>query len=523
MGRLLQLLSISLALLPAIPISTPRPAPFPNGGSHSMFSFDAFPEKADYLIGEPIRLKLRIANSGADALEFPDPRHAASDQPTIGIMGTSFPHGKLFNNLTALRESSGDPSFVPPAPPRIRIAPGTSWEGAAPITPLVQVGDPGEYRVRAALDYQNTRTTSKEARFQVHAVAPFSVHLGLGLRPFEAATGQVVFLQRSRESSGVYAVRFDETRPDIAEVETQPPILRATVSAAAADVAAPWRNAPFFNELLQWIVWREGHSIKALSSVMSNPLSADLPEEPAYLVQPPLKTTGGPVEVLAVSPNREEISLVEFASGPVGQDPSARVIWKDRLPAPPAGITAALTPVSRQSERHVALTVQRQTGFEIFHSRYAETGRFEAFQSVRVQTGHLLADAPPALFAGENGHAIVGVLATPDDHSNACTFAEAEFDAGGKPVGPARSTTFPLPGRANAGAVLYSQNQGGPLRLDLVVSVEGAGLLHIDPSRHLVPLSVQGVPTHPILLAPGAHVTYVLYADPKRGLYFEAL
>ncbi len=516
--------SIPLAagILAGLMVSTSHPAPLPKGGFATMFSYDAFPDKTDYLLGERIALRLRVANSGPGAIELPDPGHAASDQPTFALIGPAFPHGTLFNNLMAMRQARGDPSFTAPTT-RIRIAPGAIWEGTAAITPLVQVAVPGEYRVRSVIDYQGTRTTSKEARFQVRAVTPTFVQLGLGLRPSQAAAGEVVFIQSGGNSAGVYSFEFRETRPDLSEMHTDTPLHRATVSAGATDIGAPWRNAPYFNELLRWIVWREGRSIKALSSVMRQALSVDLPSEPAYLVEPPLKTTGGPVEVLAVSGNREEISLVEFASSEVGENPSARIAWKDRLPAAPTTITAALAPVSRQSERHLAFTVQHQSGFEIFHSRYAGGGRPEPFQSVRIPTGRLLVDAPPALFAGENGHATIGVLAAPEDRSDACIFVEVEFDAAGKPVGTPRLSTFPLPGRPTSGAVLYSQNQGGPLRLDMVVAVEGSRLLHLDRSRHLTPVSFEGTPTHPILLAPGAQAAFMLCVDPKRGLYFGAL
>ncbi len=489
-----------------------------------MFSFDAIPEKADYLAGERIALKLRVENAGPGAIDLPDPKHAASDQPTIALIGPAFPHGKVLNNLGALREAKGDPSFTPTSPaPRIRIAAGDSWEGITDLTALTKVSDPGVYRVRAVLDYQDVRTSSKEARFQVRAMAPALVRLGFGVPPDSKASGRLVFIQGGGNPAGVYASRFDQDQNAPGGMAIEPPAGRAAVNAGATDLAIPWKNAPFFSEPLQWIVWRERRSIKGLSSVMNEPLSVDLPAEPAYLVQPPLKTSGGPVEVLAVSATREEISLVDFSSSPVGRDPYGRIVWKNRLPAPPTAtaITAALAPASRQSERHIALAIQRQPGFEIFHSRYTESG-LAPFQSVRVQAGRLLADTPPALFASDTGRATVGVLTAPDGGSDACIVVEAEFDASGKSMGRPRLTTFPLPGRPTSGAVLYSQHAGG-VNLDVVVAVLGTGLMYLDRPDHMGPVAVQGTPTRPILLAPGVPATFVLYTDPKRGLYFEAL
>jgi hypothetical protein len=484
-----------------------------------MLTYEAVPEKQDYVLNEKVRLRLRIHNPGPGSIEIPDPRNDASDQPTIGLIGPAFPQGKLISNLAALRERNG-PGFSPLPPPSIHIAPNATWEGFVPLTPMAPIAEPGEYRVRSKLAYQAGRVDSKETRFRVQAILPSSVQLGFGLESRPAASGEVVFIQRGENSSALYAFRFAEGPPDTVEIAQGTPIRRATVGAGATDVAAPRRDAPFFNELLQWIVWREGKSIKALSSVMSQPLSADLPAEPAGLVRPPLKTTGGPVEVLALSGDRQEISLVRFSSAPNGESPSARVVWQTRLPAAPAGAIAALAPANLQSARHVALIVQRDSGFEILHSRYTEAGRMEAFQSVAVSKGKLLPDAL-ALFIDGAGHAKVAVLSA-DGDAHSCILAEAEFDPSGKAVGPARIRNFALPGRPSAGAVLYTYGQGAQLRFDAAVEVESHGVLRLEFDR-FVPVSAQGKPTTPMLLTPGSESSYLLYADPKRGLYFEPL
>lgn len=498
-------------------------AAIPRGGLKNMISYEASSDKQDYIAGEQIRLLMRVENQGPETAELPDPQHPASDQPTIGLIGPGFPQGKLFSNLTALKVASGDESFVPPPAATVRIEPGQSWQGFSTLTRMAQVREPGEYRMRSSLAFQGQRKASEEKRFQVHAVDPSSIHLGLGSRPYKSASGEAVFIQKSQNSASVYVTRFNEDRPDIAEMSTNAPIHRATVSAGATDAVSPWRNDSFFGELLQWIVWREGRSIKSLSTVMSTPLSVELPAEPAYLVYPPLKTTGGPVEVLAVSPASDAVTLVEFSSSPVGENPSAKALWTERLPGTPAGITAALAPISQQSARHLALTVEKPLGFTVFHSRYNGSGRLEPFRQVAVETGRLLPAVPPALFVDGSGRVKVAVLTVSAENAHSCNLVEIEFGPSGDPVGNPRALNLALPGPPSAATILYSQNEGEPLRRDLVVAVQGHGLVHLDHTGHMIPVSVQGTPTSPILLAPGKEVTYVLYLDPKRGLYFEAL
>src|SRR5690349_19589871 len=82
----------------------------------------------------------------------------------------------------------------------------------------------------------------------------------------------------------VHSIRFQESDPSNSEVALDPTRRRATASAGATDVMSPWRNTPFFDEMLQWTVWREGRSIKALSSVEKVPATIDLPAEPDFLV-----------------------------------------------------------------------------------------------------------------------------------------------------------------------------------------------------------------------------------------------
>ena len=354
-----------------------------------------------------------------------------------------------------------------------------------------------------------------------NARAPFAAHIGLGTRPFGSAMGQVVSIQREQSASAIYSFDFREN-PEISEMSPEKPIRRSPAAANATDVVAPWRNTPFFDELLQWIVWREGRSIKALSSVMSAPLSTDLSAEPAYLVHPPLKTKEGPVEVLAVSHDRTEISLVEFSSSAVGENPSARMLWKNRLPAAPEAITAALASVSQQGARHVAFAAQRPSGFEIFHARYTANG-LDAFHSVHVAKGRLLPQVSPSLFIDDAGLVKFGILAAPDEHAHTCTFVEAEFDISGKSVGDPKLTSFDVAGPPATGAVLYSQNQGQPMRRDAVVAVKDHGIVHLDREGHMSPALVQGIPVAPIQLAPGQHSTYVLYVNPQGRLYFEPL
>ncbi len=201
--------------------------------------------------------------------------------------------------------------------------------------------------------------------------------MGLGIWPLGAGEGDGAFIHRGagEAPSLRYSFSFIETRPDIGETKIRGPILRTSVDANATDVGVPWRNTPFYDELIQWIVWREGRAVMAISNTGQR-ASLELPEEPATLVMPPLKTKGGPVEVLALSNTKKELTLVRFT--PAGL---AQLGWSAPLPAVPSVVTTALGPVGLGSERHVGFAAPSGNGIELFHGRFTETGALGRFAS----------------------------------------------------------------------------------------------------------------------------------------------
>jgi hypothetical protein len=126
---------------------------------------------------------------------------------------------------------------------------------------------------------------------------------------------------------------------------------------------------------------------------------------------------------------------------------------------------------SQQSARHIAFAVQRQSGFEIFHARYTANG-LDAFHSVHVAKGRLLPNVSPSLFIDDAGLVKFEILTAPDDQAHTYTPVEAEFDISGKSAGDPKLTSFDVAGPPATGAVLYSQNQGQPVRRDAVVAVK---------------------------------------------------
>ena len=77
--------------------------------------------------------------------------------------------------------------------------------------------------------------------------------------------------------------------------------------------------------------------------------------------------------------------------------------------------------------------------------------------------------------------------------------------------------------RPTGGATLYVDKEGDIIRREAVIIIEDSSIVRLNPSGEIVPVLVPGVPTSPILLIPGKKLSYILYHDPVRGLYFEPL
>lgn len=482
-----------------------------------MIEYQVSPARSDYVSGEEVEIAVRIANRRAVPIRVPDPEMMASVQPVHRLTGPAWPGGIRFTNSHLLPSGS-----VPAAEAQklITIQPGAAWTGRFSLNSMLNVTTPGEYRLTSNLDWEDVRAESQPSAFRVEAMRVTSVHLGLGIRPFEAGEGEGAFIQNGAASSQIYSFTFQELRPAIAEAVVDTPLHRFTAGPDAADIAVPWRKAPFFNELVRWIVWREGRAVKALSMASQKPVSLNLPTDLSQLVLPPLKTTGGPVEVLAVSGDGSTLSRVDFTGKP-GEEGSAMLVWNTPLPAHPAGITAALEGDEQGSYRHIAFVAGYAGGFEIFHAQYRPGGPPPSFASVRIPSRRPVPGADPALLIEPDGRVRVGVLTMAEGDNSTAELVETIFAGNGAAAQPRVMRLGQLSGKAAGGALLYGDKQGVLLRTG-VIEMEDKRLFKLDANLKLVPAN-PGTPTHRLLLAPGKQTTYVLCIDPARGLYIEGL
>ena len=487
-------------------------------GISKMIEYEVQPTRSAYVSGEEVEMLVRIVSHESGPVQIPDPTVRTNAQPQYQLTGPGWPEGIRFTNGRVL------PAGVEPSIENqklITIPPGGDWTGQISLRPILGRPALGEYVLTSTLAWEHAQAESKPASFRVEPMQITSAHIGLGTRPLESAEGEGAFLQHGASSTLVYTFTFREMRPGIGEATIQTPIQRYTAGPNASDVAVPWRKSPFFNEMVRWIVWREGRAVKAMSTTMVSPVSMDVPADLDRIVLPPLKVTGGPVEVLALSKDQTKLFLIAI-SGEMGDPGSAKLLWTASLPAHPLGITAALESDQAGSDRHIAFVAEHNGTVEIFHGRYKPEGPAPVFYSVNIATGHPLPCTDPGLFIERDGRARIGVLALAKGGKPTVEFAEAVF-RGDAPAGePTVDRIGELPGKAKQAGLLYADKEGTLTRRDGVIEAEPDKLFKLGEPMKLIPIA-PGPPAKRILLAPGKQTTYIICFDSARGLYIEAL
>ena len=489
----------------------------PKPGNKHMIQYAITLSRKSYFPGEEALFRVQITNQGSAPIQLPDPKVPGSAQLVHILKSPAYPEGTRLGSAGAPSASGGSAAN----PPLITIAPGASWNGSFALDRLANLSQPGEYRLQSKLDWQDVKAESQEVSFAIRPIAVRSVHVGLGVRPFDTGEGEGAFLHAVEGTTQLFTFNFKEMRPAIGEAVLGKPIFRLDAGANATEVAIPWRNTPFFNEMLRYVLWREDQTVKLISSTGKTPFSFLPSDGISRMVRPPLKTTGGPIEVGVFSKDGNALQWIQF-------DPKSGVgsiAWKVTLPATAQDITAALGPEAGGSKRYLAFTARSGSGVDLYYTHFAENGLPEPFQHVHVDGWGLLSGAAPAILAEADGvmHIMLPVTGK-SEGVDTCALIEIQVPADGKaPVNPHITNLGKLPGHPVAGAALLVDKDGRVARRAFVIVLEGEEhLLKLSEAGSLVPVSVHGTPTTPILLAPGKNANYIIFSEPQQGLVVEA-
>lgn len=550
------LIWLGVATLTGAGLRSERPNQLPKNPDRKnvMITLNVKGERSDYIPGSEVRLDVQIKNGGASAITIADPQDPSNGEMEYLVGGPFWLTERKFTQRMATAASgaaSGGGESFPP----VTIDPGSAFETSVSLSALADLSAIGEYRVRLCLGRpEASPVEAEECVVRVRGVRASAVDVALGVSD-NWDEGEGAFIEHGE----LHTFEFRESSPEISEADTGEVIHRASVG-KATDVAIPARNTPFFDELVRWVVWLDGPSVKAMTSVETVPASVKLPTEATCLIKSPLKTKGGPVEAFVLARDRKSVVLVKFDRvATPGPDPVRQAAgslgWTVPLPAEAHTIAAALGPVALGSERHIVFAANTANGIEIFHARVGEKGLESPFASGRIQckparTGagggaglaeegsgrvtflpdsieaahipRLLERGTPALHVDERGDVWASFLALADKRA---FWIEARF-ARGDAVPPTLRVTELAPldkGIPTDGAILYVGDRTSSIRRrEVALMIDGERLTRWMGNA-LVPVHIHGTVAKPLLIVPGSAISYLLHMDEAPGPHLEPL
>ena len=493
--------------------------PTPTKGTRGMIEYQAQPTRTHYSFGEEIEVRLVIRNQTGNAVKFADPSIEDSASPVFLLQGPGLGEKGVW--LTASRKLDAPPSDTPPGPGSglVEVEPGSTWSSIFSLSRVVRLDQAGKFRMRSRISVvPGAALSAQEATFELGPSLITSAHLGLGTRPLGSGEGRGAFLQKS----GVFAFNFQEIRAGIGEASVSRPVHRCAAGESATDVSVPWKNSAMFDEMVDWILWREGRQVKLLSTVSSVPVSVDAPFELAHLIQPSLKESDGPLDSLALSADGIEIALLRvMAKG--AEQPKTEWAWRAKLPARPLEIGAALGPKSTGNKRYVAMLSGTTGKYQVAYASFGTTGPLGEFHSAPLDEIGDMSPVAGALAVAEDVKGLVRVISLfHQSNRKEIALVETVFGSGMKPVVKKLQGSWQK-GDVKSGVLLAIVDPAGMLaRVEgLVVLGDGALLRLHMASGVATPSAIGGTLTNPILVAPGETGFYAIFHDPSRGLYAE--
>ncbi len=406
----------------------------------------------------------------------------------------------------------------------LTLAPGDTWRGNFSLGDLVELGRFGEYKLDARIEWEGRTMEAERFTFTIEGTRMRGLHIGLGERPFDDGQGQGAFLQAGEGVKTLFSFDFSEEDPGLGEMHVEQPIRRLTLSSGVSDVLVPWRDAPFFSEMLQWILWRNGNRVEAVSSMMSEPVGVDLPFEAASLVRPALKPSNQSVEVIALSKSGKALAVVQIGDGRTEAPGQPGILFTTTLPEPPDQAVAALAPASAGGKRHLALVFGTKGGVDLHTASYAPGAGPGDFVVQTIPGARLIDGAPPAMLVHGDGSSRVGLFAM--QPSGEIQFIKVRLTPDGTPAGRPVIQSLPPPKSPIIEAsLLYAAEQGVlERRLAALRSQDGTLLRLHAPNNgdwRLEPFVTSGPVTSPMAIVPGKSGGYIIIASPDEGIGME--
>jgi hypothetical protein len=208
-------------------------------------TYEAKVQQARWLAGARVVVDLKLQNSGAGAVDLPDPMYRTSAQPHFEVTG---PGGRKQEFRPNSRATDWDRAQ---APTLIHLAPGGHWEGDLALSVYANLAAPGKYTLRSWIEHEGARIESPPSEFEIVRTVTESLAL-------ESSRGEenttVVECVELLTGGSVASSILQERDAGNGELGPFDRVERGTAGKDAVSILAPYANFQVGLSALRWII-----------------------------------------------------------------------------------------------------------------------------------------------------------------------------------------------------------------------------------------------------------------------------
>lgn len=475
-----------------------------------------------YVIGEDVTLGLEIVNRGPSPVLVPDPESNANWQPTYELLGPGPQDVARFSFRSVVRAKSPPPTG-PEEAALIAIDPGASHTATLLLSRLVPLRGPGHYSLSARLAWDGIDVSSPPVSFTVEPLVPRAFDLGLSRRQGGQPEIYTAWLHEYGGTRIVFQGGFGEDRPDLGEVGRRSVARIWEPAAPTAQVFVPWGAHSRLEDLIGWVLWREGQDLCGVPSMGRGPLRMTLPFVPSCWALPLLESRAHDIDAFIIGgPEARTLAMVRIKHNGFAKPPEGAVLWTKELPEPVIGAAVGPQPNAYEKLRHLALVSGDEGRVTVRHALCDGAAPPAKFAEVTLDEWTAHAATPPAVLAHDKGGARVSVLLTSPDDPARCRLVEVLFGPPHPAEPAAMSTSIALPVPPAEGQIRYHRHPvTGVFRRDWALRGTDGATYGRGPSGQAQLVRPAEDDPPPLALLVLANYSYLLERSASGAFQFE--
>jgi hypothetical protein len=475
-----------------------------------------------YVAGEDIVFGIEIENRGASPVQVPDPESNANWQPAYELHGPGPDDVARFDFRTIVRGKSP----VSPAPADaslLSIGPGETVSASLFLSGLVRVRRPGTYTLTARLSWDGIDVTSPPVSFTLEPLAVSAFGTGMSRRRDGTPEIYAAWIHEREGRTALFQALFGEDRPDLGEMGRRTVARLCEPAPGSSDVFVPWGAHSRLEDLIGWVLWREGQDLCGLPTMGRGPLRMTLPFVPSSWAFPALESRAHDIDLFVIGgPAARTLAMVRIVHGGFARAPQGSVQWTVELPEAIVGAAVGAQPNAHEKLRHLALVssgAERVTVRHVLVDGVTPPGKFN---EVEIDEWTAAAAAPPAVLAHDKGGARVSVLVSSPKDPARCRLIELLFGPPhpSEPGAAASSIVLPVP-PAEAQVRYFRHAVSGVFRRDWAIRGTDGATYARGPGGGVRAVRAPSDDPAPLALIVLATNSYLLDRSPSGGFDFE--